>query len=354
MKEKIRELFKSIEAEQVLLFNRFSEQPYFHYFSQLPVQQFRGNALLLRRGSMPIVTCTFLDCGAARTKTITLKKISGKKDFLKLVRKKFPKKTIALNYAEHSPASLAKLRKELRGKKFVNVQPQLEKVRETKTKKEIARLRKAAELTEKAMRKIPALYKKGMTERELSVELETFVLERGAQGTSFPVIVASGKHSSIPHYITSDRKIGRGFLLVDFGARYKNYCSDISRTFYVGKAGEKEREMYSAVFRAKQAAEKCAAAGVKASALFEAADSELRKSKLKMTHALGHGIGLQDHDFPRGIAKKSPWKLREKMCIAIEPAVYGKFGGTRLEDNYVVGKRKLERMSHAPKLLIKL
>jgi len=355
MKEKISELFKNIEAEQVLLFNRFTEQPYFHYFSQLPLRQFQGNALLLGKGRKPIVTCTFLDCGAAkREKSIVAKKISSKKEFLKLLRKKFPKKTIALNYAEHSPATLSRLKKAIHGKKFVNIQPQLEKLRETKTKKEISNIRRAAELTEKAMRKIPAFYKKGMTERALAVTLETFVLEHGAQGTSFPVIVASGRNSAIPHYITSDRKIGKGFLLIDFGARYKNYCADLSRTFYVGKAGGKEKAMYSAVYNAKRKAEKAAKAGVKAPELFKAADSELKKSRFKMTHALGHGIGLQDHDFPHGIAMKSAWALQSGMCIAIEPAIYGKFGGIRIEDNYAVGKHGLKKFSSAPGKLIEL
>ena len=72
-----------------------------------------------------------------------------------------------------------------------------------------------------------------------------------------------------------------------------------------------------------------------------------------MTHALGHGIGLQDHDFPTGMSSKSKWALEEKMCLAIEPAIYGEFGGIRLEDNYVIGKN-LKKLSQAPKELIRL
>ncbi len=355
MREKINELFDLTGLEQVLLFNRFLEQPYFHYFSQLPLEQFQGNALLLIKGKKPIVTCTFLDCYAAKKeKTISVKKISSKKEFIKFVEKKFPKKEIGINYAEHSLVQLRKLKKLFKVKKFVNIQQQLEKLREQKTKKEIASIRRAVELTEKAMDKIPSFYHKGMTERDLAIELECFVLKKGANGLSFPIIVASGKHSAIPHYITSNKKIQNGFLLVDFGVRYKNYCADLSRTFFVGRVGKKEKEMYSTVFRAKTNAEEIAKASVKASALFDAANTELQKAGFKMVHALGHGIGLQDHDFPTEISKKSKWLLKPQMCLAIEPAVYGKFGGIRLEDNYVMKKKKLEKLSSAPKELIEL
>jgi len=355
MKEKIRELFEKTKLEQVLLFNRQSEQPYFSYFTSLPLNQFHGNALLLRKKRKPLIASTFLESGLLKEKKeFSVTELKKKADFVKLLKKQFPKKKIGINYSEHSAASLARLKRKLKGKKLVNISKELEKLREKKLKPEASKVFRAVKFTERALEKVPKLYKKGMTERELALKLEFEVRKAGAEGTSFPIIVASAKHASIPHYITADKKISKGFLLIDFGARYKNYCADLSRTFFVGKAGRKEKELYECVRNAKIAAEKIAKPGVKASALFNASDSVLKESGHKMKHALGHGIGLQDHDFPHGISAKAKWKLEEGMCIAIEPAVYGKTGGLRLEDNYYVSCDGIVRLSKAPKSLVEL
>jgi len=355
MKEKIRELFERTGLEQVLLFNRQTEQPYFSYFTSLPLNQFQGNALLLRKKRKPLIATSFLESGLLKGKEeFSFTELKKREDFVKLLKKQFPKKKIGINYNEHSAASLARLKRKLKGKKLADISKELEKLREKKTAKEAAKVFRAVKLTERALERVPKLYKKGMTERELALKLEFEVRKAGAEGTSFPIIVASGKHASIPHYITSDKKIQKGFLLIDFGARYKNYCADLSRTFFVGKAGRKEKELYDCIHNAKIAAEKIAKPGVKASALFNASDSALKESGHKMKHALGHGIGLLDHDFPQGISPKAKWKLEEGNCIAIEPAVYGAFGGLRLEDNYIIEKKGLKALSKAPKRLVEL
>lgn len=355
MNEKIRELFEKTGLEQVLLFNNLIEQPYFHYFTSLPLNQFQGNALLLRKGKKPLVASTFLEYDLVKKISgLNAVKIEKKRDFIELVKKEMPKKKIGVNYSEHSIASLARLKRKLKRKKLVNVSKELQKLRETKTREEIKKISRAVKITERAIESIPSIFKKGMSERELALKLEFKILESKAGATSFPIIVASGRRSAIPHYITSNKKIRKGFLLVDFGARYKNYCADLSRTFFVGKAGKKEKEAYEIVYDAKIEAEEKAKPRVKAAVLFNATDSVLKKAGFKMVHALGHGIGLQDHDFPAGISKKSNWKLKERMCIAIEPAVYGKFGGVRIEDNYLIERNSCKNLSIAPRELIEI
>jgi len=355
MKEKVRELFNATKLEQILLFNRLAEQPYFHYFTGLPLNQFYGNVLLLRKARKPLVATTFLESGLLKgRKEFSFFELKKREEFKKLLKKQFPKKKIGINYSEHTPSSLARLKRKLKGKRLVNISKELEALRAVKTKKEAAKIFRAVKITERALEKVPRFYKKGMTESELALKLEFEIRKAGADGTSFPIIVASGRHSSIPHYITSDKKIRRGFLLIDFGARYKNYCADLSRMFYVGKSGKKEKELYSLVYNAKEAAVEKAKLGVRASALFNASHAVLKESGHKMEHSLGHGIGLRDHDFPGGISAKSKWKLEEGMCLAIEPAVYGKFGGVRIEDNYYVWCRGLMRLSKAPKSLAEL
>ncbi len=354
MKEKERELFRKTNLEQVLLINNLESEPSFHYFTSLPLNQFQRNALVLRRGKKPLVITTGLWHGMLKgDPSLVAKKVENRAGFIKALREALPLKKIGINKHEYTATGLSRLKRTLKGKKLVDISRELARLRETKTRGEQRLIARAVKITENALNRVPELYKPGMSERDLAVKLECTILENGAETTSFPVIVASGKNAAVPHHITSTKKISKGFLLVDFGARYKNYCADLSRTFFVGKPPEREKKLYETVYTAKERAEKLAVPGTKASALFDAADSELKKAGYKMIHALGHGIGLQDHDFPQGISKKSNWKLREGMCLAIEPAVYGKFGGIRIEDNYLVGK-KLKKRSSAPARLVSL
>ena len=354
MKEKERELFKRTSLEQVLLMNNLESEPWFHYLTSLPLNQFQRNALVLRRKKKPLVITTVLWHGMLKEHPeLETKLVENRAGFIKALRNALPGKKVGFNRHEYTATGLSRLKRTLKGKKLVDVSRELAKLRETKTKREQKLIARAVRITENALESVPEFFRRGMSERELAVRLECTVLESGADTTSFPVIVASGKNAAVPHHITSKKKIKNGFLLVDFGARYKNYCADLSRTFFVGRASEKERKLYETVFRAKEKAEETAMLGKKASALFNAADLELKKAGYGMIHALGHGIGLQDHDFPTGISKKSKWGLREGMCLAIEPAVYGKFGGIRIEDNYVV-KKKLAKMSSAPGKLVLL
>jgi len=353
MREKENALFKATGLKQILSMNNSPNETAFSYLASLPLNQFERNALILRKGKKPAVITTFLSVGALKDYNLKPIEIRTRKEFATALKKNLPLKKIGVNKNEYSAAGYTRLKRALKGKKLIDISKEIGKIRETKTKEEISKISKAVKITQNALKQIPQLYKKGMSERELAVKLECNILENGADTTSFPVIVASGKSGRTPHHITSKKKIGPGFLLIDFGARFEGYCADISRTFFVGKPKEKERELYELVFEAKKAAEKSAAPGVTASALFKSADDVLREKGWKMTHALGHGVGLHDHDFPAGISSKSKWALEEKMCLAIEPAIYGEFGGIRLEDNYTIGK-KLKKLSQAPRELILL
>ncbi|MFH1235215.1 MAG: Xaa-Pro peptidase family protein [Candidatus Diapherotrites archaeon] len=355
MKEKISELFKSTCLEQALLFSRHQSQPYFSYFTGLPLSQFEGNALVLAKGKKPLVITNRLWQGLLeKRKEFDAATIEHSKEFIEMLQKKLPAGKVGANYHDFSTAGLARLKRRLKGKNLVNISKALEKLRETKTKGEIKKIARAVKITERALETVPSLVKKGITERALAKRIEIEMLENGADTTAFPVIAASGKGGAIPHYIPAEKKIGKGFLVVDCGARFENYCADLSRTFFVGRASEQEKTLYEMISRAKIAAEKKAAPGAKALELFNAAESVLSKKDFKMVHSLGHGIGLLDHDFPGGIGPKSKWKFESGMCFAIEPAIYGKFGGIRIEDDYFMEKKKLARFSRAPKELAEI
>ncbi|MEM0360639.1 MAG: Xaa-Pro peptidase family protein, partial [Candidatus Diapherotrites archaeon] len=317
MKEKIKELFDSTTAQQALFFNHNPSQPYFSYFTGLPLKQFEDSALALAKGKKPTIITTTLSQGLLENRKEFIEKTANnKKQFIETILKTLPEKKIGINFQEFSPASLARLKAIMKGKQLVNISKQLEKLRETKTESEKRKIASAVKITERALEKIPLLVKKGTSEKNLAKRIEIEMLENGADTTAFPPITASGKNARIPHYIPTEKKISKGFLIVDCGARFENYCADLSRTFFVGRASEKQKTLYELTFNAKKEAEKKAVLGAKASMLFNAVESVLAKQNFKMVHALGHGIGLQDHDFPRGISAKSTWKLEKGMCLA--------------------------------------
>ncbi len=354
MKEKIRELLDKTGLDQILLFNNLTEEPHLHYFTGLPAGQFQRNALVLRKNKKPLVITTVLWNGMLKKRNdLNSVQIENKKEYLAALKKALPGKKIGLNYGDFSHRGIDRLKRKLKGKRFVDIGKAIGKVRETKTEKEKKKISKAVSLTSLAFKEMKGWKVQGLTERALALKLEIFVREQGAEQVSFPVIVASGQFSGTPHHVSSNKKIGKGILLIDFGARYQNYCADLSRVYSIGKPSDKNRKLYSLVWETKKKAVEAAKAGVSASSLFDIADKEL-KDFGGMIHALGHGIGIQDHDFPAGLSKKSRWKLRENMCLAIEPAIYGKFGGVRIEDNYIVGKKELKPLSKAPETLIEL
>jgi Xaa-Pro dipeptidase len=146
---------------------------------------------------------------------------------------------------------------------------------------------------------------------------------------SFEPIVASGKHGKTPHYVPKKKsKLLKGFCIIDFGVEYKGYCSDMTRTIYLGEPSQKEITYYEEILQGLKKSEKEAKKGAKL------------KVPFKMIHALGHGIGLHVHEAPNLHADT----LLEGMTIALEPATYDPYG-VRIEDNYLIQKEKSKRLS---------
>jgi Xaa-Pro aminopeptidase len=350
IKRKLHELFKLIDADTVLIANTSLEQPYFYYFTQLPYGKFSGNVLLLKRHSKPLIISNVLQADMVSAYGWNVVSADTKKEFFELLRENIEGKQLGINYAEINMAFFKKLKKELKVKLF-DVRAHLEKLRETKTVQEIKLIKRACAIAERLLEGIPNLFVRGMTENELANLLEIEIKLLGLE-PAFPVIVASSKHAKIPHYLPQNIKIKKGFLLVDLGVRYRNYCSDLCRTFYFGRAKQKDKTLYETVFSAKEIVENNMKAGIEARKLFNSANDFLRKAGFTMVHALGHGIGLQEHDFPQVISSKCGFTLKEDMCLAIEPAIYGSFGGVRIEDNYVVKKNRIQKLSQASSELI--
>jgi Xaa-Pro aminopeptidase len=179
----------------------------------------------------------------------------------------------------------------------------------------------------------------GVAERDFAAELEYAARRLGADGMSFETIVASGARSALPHGHASAQLLPRrGFVTLDFGVILGGYCSDMTRTVYLGKPTREEKNAYAAVLAAEQAGIASVHAGISAAQVDHAARSVLKRAKLAkwFSHSTGHGVGLEIHERPR-LGAKVEEVLEEGMVVTIEPGVYlpGRFG-IRIEDMVVV------------------
>jgi len=230
-------------------------------------------------------------------------------------------------------------------------------IRRTKEAEEIECIAAAATIADRAFERLLGFIEPGITEREIALELEFLMRRDGSNGMPFDPIVASGPQGARPHAIPGEREVEEGDLIViDFGARARGYCSDMTRTIVVGKAGEREQEVYAAVLAANEAGLAAAVAGVLAADVHEAARAVLEERGLAeyFTHGLGHGVGLDVHELPV-VSPRSVGSLQVGDVITIEPGVYIEgFGGVRIEDLAVVEEAGCRRLTNAPKELIEL
>jgi Xaa-Pro aminopeptidase len=240
----------------------------------------------------------------------------------------------------------------LRRRFFLPLQSPIAKIREVKDAGEIALMRESALLGCRLYEHILGFIAAGISETAVAAELEYAARLAGAEAMSFDTIVASGLRSALPHgHATGARLPRNGFLTLDFGVILNGYCSDMTRTVYLGRASETERGVYDAVLAAQEAAVAAVAPGATCGDVDEAARSVLRQAKLDrwFTHSTGHGVGLEIHEGPR-IAAAQQQKLEPGMVITIEPGVYmeGKFG-IRIEDMVLVTATGHEVLTPAPK-----
>lgn len=232
-------------------------------------------------------------------------------------------------------------------------------LRKIKYNEEIELISKAAQITDDAFSHILNIIKPGMTEREVALELEYFMKKNGASGPSFNIIVASGKRSSLPHGVASDKVIEIGDLVtIDMGCIYKGYCSDMTRTLVIGKANSKQKEIYNTVLNAQNEALNSIKPGMLCFDLDKIARDIIADNGYGkyFGHGLGHGVGLEVHENPRlSPLDISKVPLEEGMIITDEPGIYiPDFGGVRIEDLVLVTKEGFEVLSKSTKELIEL
>lgn len=222
---------------------------------------------------------------------------------------------------------------------------------------ELKNIKKACEITDKAFVALLDNIKEGMTENEVAAHLEFLMRKFGASGTSFATIVAFGENSSVPHHETGFKKLKFGdIILIDFGCKYNGYCSDCTRTFLFGddKKHSEFRSAYDKVLKAHNLAKEkitCGMTGKEADAVARDCLKEYGLDKY-FTHSLGHGIGINIHEFPY-ISPKSESIIKNSMVFSDEPGIYleGRFG-IRIEDTVTLKDGKVVSLTNSNKNLL--
>jgi Xaa-Pro aminopeptidase len=215
----------------------------------------------------------------------------------------------------------------------------LEEARVIKDSHELELIKKAVIIADETFEYILGFIKPGIAEVELAAEMEYFMHKRGAAGASFETIVASGKRSSMPHGVASEKKLEIGDAITfDYGALYSGYCSDMTRTVFLGKPDDRLKEIYNIVLDAQLVSSKGVKKGVNGKDIDKIARDIISAKGYgeNFGHGLGHGVGLEIHEEPR-LSMTADKALKNGMVVTVEPGIYiDGFGGVRIEDMLVV------------------
>ncbi|WP_335870655.1 M24 family metallopeptidase [Bacillus sp. 2205SS5-2] len=231
----------------------------------------------------------------------------------------------------------------------------VENLRLIKTSSEIKILKEAADIADAAFKHILDYIQPGKTELDVSNELEFFMRKCGATSSSFDIIVASGHRSALPHGVASEKIIEKGdFITLDYGAYYKGYVSDMTRTISVGEPSDKLKEIYQVVLDSQLKAMDEIKPGMTGKVADAIARDYIKEKGYGeyFGHSLGHGIGLEVHEGP-GLSFRSDVVLTPGMIVTVEPGIYLKgIGGVRIEDDTIITENGNEALTHSTKDLI--
>ncbi len=241
--------------------------------------------------------------------------------------------------------------------KWISASGLVETLRARKEPSELARMRQAAILAGDVLAGALSLLKPGVMENEVAAEIEYQMRKRGASRPAFETIVAFGRRSALPHARPTAKRLRKNELVVlDLGAILAHYCSDITRTVYVGRAPARVKLWYRAVLEAQIAAITAVRAGVSCENVDAAARQVLAGYKLDrlFTHSTGHGLGLEVHEDPR-VARGQKARLEAGFVVTIEPGVYmAGVGGIRIEDDVALHPGNTEVLTRIPRDFIEL
>jgi len=342
--------------EAIFIFNSNLIDKNFFYISGLHSGFFENCGILFDRKGEKYLFTTALEEEASRTiksevQFFVYRTEQERKQVLKRVLKNYS--VIGLNFNRITHSYYIQLKKMLPGVKLFDVSSALRKTRMIKSEKEIEIIQKACKITSKVAEDIPSSLHQGITELELSAWIDYQMKRQGADGPAFNTIVAFGKSSSIPHYKSGNVQLNKGEnVLVDFGAEYKGYCSDITRTYLTSEPHDDLLDLYKTVYEVQ----KMAIQNMEEGKVAREIDGMVRKYidekdryRGRFIHNLGHSLGLEVHDdsYPE---KEFEGRFKQGMVLTVEPGVYipGLYG-VRIEDDVLIQEKGCRVLTDASK-----
>ncbi|MGC8699640.1 MAG: M24 family metallopeptidase [Candidatus Micrarchaeia archaeon] len=345
IKERLSKIFSSLDIDVAVIMNSEFIDPNFHYLTGFTSGVFESNMLLATKNEVTLLTSDLEYATALSQKKSGMKILNVLSD-----KEKFEEemsiikgKRLGINGKFLSYSGYQFIEK-YKPKSVIDISEALTKARMIKDNEELRNIRKAVSITKFAILEAQKSLKEGITELELAARVDFAIKSFGASGNSFDTIVAFGENTAYPHHMPDSTKLTYGDLvLIDTGAKFNNYCADITRTIVFGEQDKKFKEMFDLV----KSAQLMAIHKLKPGADSYKIGKEVRnyidtyangKYKGKFIHALGHGIGLEVHD--HAMFGKGPSRIIKKgMTMAVEPGVYVEgLGGVRIEDDVFIDK----------------
>ncbi len=343
MKGRIERIFEGIEEEvdAVVILN--STKPHidktFFYATNLVAGEFEGCAVVLYPDSSAEMLVSKLEAESARKADMDMDIMESKEDSEEWLEEKLGGlEKIGVNASELTYKGFMKI-EEATDAEIVDITDAVVDARNIKDEIELERLNEAGRIASRVADEAPEFIEEGMKEFEVAAELSYRMRKKGASGEAFETISSSGPNTAEPHYTCGDRVLKEGdFVLLDFGALYKRYRSDITRTFILGEATDKQRKIYETVKEAQKAALEKIEPGVMGADVHKAAQDVIDSTEFegKFIHGLGHSVGLSTHD-GSGLSPNLEVELKPGMVFTVEPGIYlSGYGGVRIEDDIVV------------------
>lgn len=352
MNSKIDILIEKTKTDAVLLINESN----MHYFCGFSPSE--GIVFLTKEGiGYHIVDSRYTEAAENHAKSTNLKVIEINTKFSDTVKEICIKHNIKTIGFENETISLKAYNayKEATGCEFIPINNSLAEMRNVKSDEEIYLMKQANAIAEKSFTELLNYIKIGKSEKEFASLFDYLMAKNGSDGLSFDTILLTGSHTSLPHGVPCERKIEKNdFVLFDFGATYKGYHSDMTRTIAIGGATDEMKEMYQLVLDAQLAGIDALKNGVKCADVYKAAYDVLETKNMGkyFRHSLGHGVGLDIHE-GYNASPRSNDTYQVNNVTSVEPGIYipDKFG-IRIEDVCIVKEQGCENISTVSKKLL--
>ena len=351
--EKLRNELKNRELDAVIVLDELNQK----YLSEFA---FTDGLLLITRKTAHLITdfryFEMAQKGANPDFIITMPE--SRKDYLNGIFKNEEIKNIGFE-GSFVPYSVYLNYKETYDfAQFIDIGDMIEIIRQVKTDDEIEKMQKAQDITDRAFSHILNVINPNMTEQEVAAELEYSMRKNGATAFAFETIAVSGDASALPHGTPRTCKLKRGFLTMDFGAKFDGYCSDMTRTIVIGKADDEIKRLYNTVLKAQTAALDFLREGVDAGEADKVARDIIDSYPEycgAFGHSLGHSVGLFIHEKPALSKRAFGRALRKNEILTVEPGIYlfGKYG-CRIEDMVAIKQDGVYNFTHSDKELIEI